>query len=227
MDEEEREQRSRKKQEDTLARDLKERRLEKSKATLADDQKRMAQAQKDVEAADAYGEQDICDLEAKMRARESRGGEEKAQAEQKEQAEQRAKEEEEQCKRAQAEREQRETEKREKAKQDRAKQEKEKRERREREARERRARGREGQTRRSAPPGTQRRVRARDAAPQAMRQDAQRGRCIAVDPQASRLVGRSRGREPCPECDDVWNYMLQCPGCAIKACAKCRNVLRG
>jgi hypothetical protein len=31
---------------------------------------------------------------------------------------------------------------------------------------------------------------------------------------------------PCPECHDVWNYLLQCPGCKMKACPKCQHDLR-
>jgi hypothetical protein len=33
-------------------------------------------------------------------------------------------------------------------------------------------------------------------------------------------------RTPCPECHDVWNYLLQCPGCKMKACPKCQHDLR-
>jgi hypothetical protein len=35
-----------------------------------------------------------------------------------------------------------------------------------------------------------------------------------------------QGRAACPECSDVWTYLLQCPGCAKKACPKCQAVLR-
>jgi hypothetical protein len=34
------------------------------------------------------------------------------------------------------------------------------------------------------------------------------------------------GRAPCPECQDVWNYLLQCPSCDIEACPKCQRDLR-
>jgi hypothetical protein len=34
------------------------------------------------------------------------------------------------------------------------------------------------------------------------------------------------GRAPCPECDDVWNYLLECPGCGIQACPKCQRDFR-
>lgn len=34
------------------------------------------------------------------------------------------------------------------------------------------------------------------------------------------------GRAACPECDDVWTYLLQCPGCKMKACPKCQAAVR-
>lgn len=34
------------------------------------------------------------------------------------------------------------------------------------------------------------------------------------------------GRTHCPECHDVWNYLLQCPSCDTKACPKCQRGLR-
>jgi len=33
-------------------------------------------------------------------------------------------------------------------------------------------------------------------------------------------------RKSCPECGDIWSYLLQCPGCSIKACPKCQSTLR-
>lgn len=34
------------------------------------------------------------------------------------------------------------------------------------------------------------------------------------------------GRAACPECHDVWHYLLQCPGCKMKACPKCKAAIR-
>ncbi|KAF1920202.1 hypothetical protein BDU57DRAFT_486702 [Ampelomyces quisqualis] len=34
------------------------------------------------------------------------------------------------------------------------------------------------------------------------------------------------GRAPCPECYDVWNFLLECPGCPMQACPKCQSNLR-
>lgn len=34
------------------------------------------------------------------------------------------------------------------------------------------------------------------------------------------------GRKACPECHDVWTYLLQCPGCEMKACPKCQAAVR-
>lgn len=30
----------------------------------------------------------------------------------------------------------------------------------------------------------------------------------------------------CPRCFDMWNYLLQCPGCGMKACPRCQSELR-
>tara|TARA_R110002003_G_scaffold45_15_gene3597 strand:- start:30351 stop:31250 length:900 start_codon:yes stop_codon:yes gene_type:complete len=35
-----------------------------------------------------------------------------------------------------------------------------------------------------------------------------------------------QGRTACPECSDVWTYLLKCPGCEKKACPKCQAVIR-
>jgi DNA repair exonuclease SbcCD ATPase subunit len=35
-----------------------------------------------------------------------------------------------------------------------------------------------------------------------------------------------QGRTACPECHDVWTYLLQCPGCDMKACPRCQSRLR-
>ncbi|KAI1114009.1 DnaJ domain-containing protein [Nemania sp. NC0429] len=35
-----------------------------------------------------------------------------------------------------------------------------------------------------------------------------------------------QGRTKCPECYDTWNYLLECPGCKMKACPKCQSTIR-
>jgi hypothetical protein len=35
-----------------------------------------------------------------------------------------------------------------------------------------------------------------------------------------------QGRTTCPECHDIWTYLLQCPGCKMKACPKCQHTIR-
>lgn len=35
-----------------------------------------------------------------------------------------------------------------------------------------------------------------------------------------------QGRAACAECHDSWTYLLQCPGCAMKACPKCQAAVR-
>ena len=33
-------------------------------------------------------------------------------------------------------------------------------------------------------------------------------------------------RTACPKCHGIWNYLLECPGCKMKACPKCRGAIR-
>ncbi|KAF2431638.1 DnaJ-domain-containing protein [Tothia fuscella] len=35
-----------------------------------------------------------------------------------------------------------------------------------------------------------------------------------------------QGRAACPDCNDVWTYLLQCPGCQKRACPKCQSGIR-
>ncbi|RDW85290.1 hypothetical protein BP6252_02880 [Coleophoma cylindrospora] len=35
-----------------------------------------------------------------------------------------------------------------------------------------------------------------------------------------------QGRTACPECDDIWTYLLQCPDCDMKACPRCQGEIR-
>jgi hypothetical protein len=35
-----------------------------------------------------------------------------------------------------------------------------------------------------------------------------------------------QGRTACPECCEIWTYLLQCPACAMKACPRCQSVIR-
>ncbi|KAI1360155.1 DnaJ domain-containing protein [Xylaria arbuscula] len=35
-----------------------------------------------------------------------------------------------------------------------------------------------------------------------------------------------QGRTPCPKCYEVWTYLLQCPGCDMKACPRCQAAIR-
>jgi hypothetical protein len=35
-----------------------------------------------------------------------------------------------------------------------------------------------------------------------------------------------QGRTACPECYESWTYLLQCPGCEMKACPRCQAAIR-
>lgn len=37
---------------------------------------------------------------------------------------------------------------------------------------------------------------------------------------------KEQGRMACPECYQVWTYLLRCPGCEMKACPKCQAAIR-
>jgi hypothetical protein len=35
-----------------------------------------------------------------------------------------------------------------------------------------------------------------------------------------------QGRTACPKCYEIWTYLLQCPGCKMKACPRCQAAIR-
>jgi hypothetical protein len=35
-----------------------------------------------------------------------------------------------------------------------------------------------------------------------------------------------QGRRACPECNEIWTYLLQCPGCKMEACPRCQAAIR-
>lgn len=35
-----------------------------------------------------------------------------------------------------------------------------------------------------------------------------------------------QGRTACPKCDEIWTYLLECPGCQMKACPRCQAAIR-
>jgi hypothetical protein len=38
--------------------------------------------------------------------------------------------------------------------------------------------------------------------------------------------GKVQGRAACPVCNEVWNYLLQCPSCVKRACPRCQSTIR-
>lgn len=56
-----------------------------------------------------------------------------------------------------------------------------------------------------------------------------KGDCRRYDSADCRHDGwwpKVQGRAACPKCHDNWTYLLQCPGCAMKACPKCQAAVR-
>jgi hypothetical protein len=37
---------------------------------------------------------------------------------------------------------------------------------------------------------------------------------------------RVQGRTVCPQCQSMWTYLLQCPGCELQVCPKCQGAIR-
>lgn len=35
-----------------------------------------------------------------------------------------------------------------------------------------------------------------------------------------------QGHTACPECNEIWTYLLQCSGCKITACPRCQGAMR-
>ncbi|KAF2498963.1 DnaJ-domain-containing protein [Lophium mytilinum] len=35
-----------------------------------------------------------------------------------------------------------------------------------------------------------------------------------------------QGRTTCPTCDEIWTFLLQCPGCEMRACPRCQATIR-
>ncbi|OCT48554.1 DnaJ-domain-containing protein [Cladophialophora carrionii] len=195
----------RERQERRIEKDLKERWLESKKAELKSEETRLRTAKEDVDAADLRDDEKLRAIQAKIRAREDREWRERLMAEKEKFAHIRRQQEEQ-----------------------RKKQEQE-----------------------AAEAVRKQNLERREA--QRQYEEANRRRQKIVDDEAARrrerymhfeyMGGDTRttstsncrhggwwpkiqGSTACPRCYEWWTYLLQCPGCGIKACPRCQASIR-
>jgi hypothetical protein len=198
----------RKSQERQIEQDLKERRLTLQKAQLLEKENGMKQAKDEIDAADLHNDNAIRIIEAKIEARA------------------RSKEAHDRRQREATERERRENLRQQQQQQQQQEQrEKDAKTRRQQEE-QREKDGRAAEFARQEEVRRQERLRRNNAAHPHVNHNS------THQPHASATCDHNGGwekvvhRKPCPECHDVWNYMLQCPGCKIEACARCQADIR-
>jgi hypothetical protein len=201
--EEVKEQKDRARQERRIEKDMKERRLDVKKAELESTQQRMRTQKAMFEVANRKDDDMIGQLQTRIRQRENRKRQEMEEAERIKKA-------------------------------DEMRQQREQQEKREREAAEARRQQRA----------------AEQAAQQKRREEESRRQQKIIDEQlktqreqsARRSVPRTQartaacshdgwwpkvqGRTACPTCHESWTYLLQCPGCDMKACPRCQAAVR-
>jgi hypothetical protein len=243
--EEEKARKDRVRQERGIEKDMKERRLELKKADVKKEEDSLKRGKEDVDAADLCDDRKIGEIQARIRLRENRERQERDKVERerlakiwKQEQEQREQRDRERMERERVERERmakirkqeqeqweqrnRERQEKEKVERDRMakiwKQQQEQREKRDREAA-------------KAHEKTQAEWRA--AEQKRWEEEIHWNRSEGSTSQAHTSTCRHdgwwpkvQGRTACPECNETWTYLLQCPSCAMKACPKCQNTIR-
>lgn len=210
-------------QERRTEKDLKERRWASQQAQLREQEEQMEQAKKDFDAAGLIDDQAIDAIEAKKRNRDVQKQDEREMIERQRRAELLKQQQEQHA------RERRESERLVKEKL--AKRKKAQQEQWEKEA----------QRARDVLKKQQSKARAAESARQEEYRRSQQRRILhsgssngcTRKPYTSKSScehhgwwNKILGRAACPRCDDVWNYMLQCPGCSTEACPKCQSEVR-
>lgn len=203
--EEDKARKDREKQERRLERDMKERRLDWTNVDLGKEQNLYKQAEAEVKAADLCDDRKRAVLQARIQARERKQREERERLE-KERLEKMRKQQQEEWKKQYQEameRERLEKERQEKIR----KQQQEQWEKQYQEAMEK-----------------ARKQQAERRAAEQKRQAAEKRRQATC--RHDGWWPKIEERRACPSCDDVWTYLLQCPGCKIMACPKCQADIR-
>ena len=228
--EEEKERKDRERQERRIEKDMKERRLESKKADLKKEESLLGKAKEEVDAADLVDDGKIRLIQNRKRAREYMERQERERKErerlarirkqQQEQQEKRDREAAEALRKQQQEQqEKRDREaakalKKQKAEEQKRREEEQKRQEElqkivdeSRNCQKRQAYLRQQYARLNQPEGSTRQAYAS---------------ACGHDGWWSKVQGRTA----CPECFDIWTYLLQCPGCQMKACPKCQSAIR-
>ena len=217
--EEEKSRKDKESQERRIEKDLKERRLDSQKAELLKKEDQMKEAKESIDAENLRNDQSIEVIEARKRYREEQERRQKEREEQERLAN---------IRRAQAEQQARIWKEQQEAQARIWRQQQEQREKSAQKAREEFLK-----------------AQAEDEAARAARQQQYERlyRNTRNDPQPRFTSNSTRQtytsacdhggwwdkvhkRTDCPKCHDVWNYLLQCPGCQTKACPRCQSDMR-
>ena len=220
--EEEKARKDRARQERRIEKDLKERRLDLKKAELKKEEGLLATAKKEVDTANLIDDGKIQVLQNRIWAREAKEREERARVERErlakiwqEQQEQQEKLERERLARFQKQQQE----------------QREQREKREREAAEA-LRKRQAEQRKRDEEEAKKRQKSMDDTfknPHKQKPHVKPPKPSTHTSTWCRHEGwwpKVQGRKPCPECGDIWTYLLQCPGCNMEACPKCQSTIR-
>lgn len=199
--EEEKARKDRGRQERRLEKDMKERRLTSKRLDLKNEQTRLKEAKDEIDAADKCDEEKIRMIHARKWAREAREIFEREaklrRQQQAQQAERRAREDRERQERM-----------------ERLRREQQEQEKKERAAAEKRA----AEQRRYAEATRRQEQQLRENIFQSY---ASTSNCDHRD-----WWHKVQGRAECSRCYESWSYLLECPGCRIKACASCQAGIR-
>jgi hypothetical protein len=199
-------------QERRIERDMKERRLEKNREELKTTKARMEKSKAEIDAANVRDDAKIQELQTTIWRKESWQRQERERAEREKRAEVMRQQQEQ---RERKEREAAEARRRQEAAARLAKQQRE-----EEEARRWQKRAEEFSKWEEELRKPQNHSSFTDPAEMKARKNA------SVTCQHDGWWPKVQGRAACPECHDSWTYLLQCPGCAMKACPKCQAAVR-
>ncbi|KAL8861140.1 MAG: hypothetical protein Q9178_002356 [Gyalolechia marmorata] len=207
--EEEKARKDRERQERRIEKDMKERRLLLRKADLNIEEDRSRKAKEEIDAADLGDERKIRVIQTRIRAREIQERQEREKAEREKEAKIWKQQQEQREQREKREREAAEALRRQQAEKRAAEEKRQKEETRkwEKIINDKTRRYKEQYTSPNLPEGS-----TRQAYVSTCRHDG--------------WWSKVQGLTACPKCDEVWTYLLQCPGCIMKACPRCQAAIR-